>query len=56
MLTKKENNKVSPKPGGGGGDDDDECIEWEYDIDPELRKIGEEGQTCWMGLSISNSS
>ena len=25
-------------------DDDDECVEWEYDIDPELRKIGEEGK------------
>jgi hypothetical protein len=29
-----------PKP----TDDDDECIEWEYDIDPELRKISEEGR------------
>ena len=29
-----------PKPAG----DDDECIEWEFDIDPELRKIGEEGR------------
>jgi hypothetical protein len=25
-------------------DDDEECLEWEYDIDPELRKIGEEGK------------
>lgn len=25
-------------------DGDDECIEWEYDLDPELRKIGEEGK------------
>ena len=26
-------------------DENDECIEWEYDIlDPELRKIGEEGK------------
>jgi len=24
--------------------DDEECLEWEYDIDPELRKIGEEGR------------
>jgi hypothetical protein len=30
----------SPKPAG----DDDECVEWEFDIDPELRKIGEEGR------------
>jgi hypothetical protein len=25
-------------------DEDDECLEWEYDLDPELRKIGEEGR------------
>jgi hypothetical protein len=25
-------------------DDDEECLEWEYDLDPELRKIGEEGK------------
>jgi hypothetical protein len=27
-------------------DENDECIEWEYDadLDPELRKIGEEGK------------
>lgn len=25
-------------------DDDDECLEWEFDLDPELRKIGEEGK------------
>lgn len=25
-------------------DDDDDCLEWEYDLDPELRKIGEEGK------------
>lgn len=24
--------------------DDDECIEWEFDLDPELRKISEEGK------------
>jgi hypothetical protein len=24
--------------------DDDDCLEWEYDLDPELRKIGEEGK------------
>src|SRR5690348_11626283 len=24
--------------------DDDECLEWEYDIDPELRKVSEEGK------------
>ena len=33
------------QPGGAKPvDDDDECIEWEYDLDPELRKIGEEGK------------
>ena len=25
-------------------DDDDDCLEWENDLDPELRKIGEEGR------------
>jgi len=24
--------------------DDDDCLEWEFDLDPELRKIGEEGK------------
>jgi len=28
----------------GGRDDDDECVEWEFEPDPELRKIGEEGR------------
>jgi hypothetical protein len=23
---------------------DDECLEWEFDLDPELRKISEEGK------------
>ena len=35
------------KGGGGAGkpaDDDDECIEWEHDLDPELRKVSDEGK------------
>ena len=28
----------------GGRADDDECLEWEFEPDPELRKIGEEGR------------
>ncbi len=24
--------------------EDDECVEWEYDLDPELRKVGDEGK------------
>lgn len=33
------------KHGGLGKSDDDECVEWEYDhLDPELRKISEEGK------------
>lgn len=27
-----------------GRDEDDECIEWEFEPDPELRKIGSEGR------------
>jgi hypothetical protein len=33
-----------PKSTGKAHPDDDECIEWEYDLDPELRKVGEEGK------------
>ena len=33
-----------PQPGLGKSIDDDDCLEWEYDLDPELRKISEEGR------------
>ncbi len=33
------------KPGlDKSADDDGDCLEWEYDLDPELRKISEEGR------------
>src|SRR4051812_19794383 len=38
-----EQTKKQPGP-AKPAHDDDECIEWEYDLDPELRKIGEEGK------------
>jgi hypothetical protein len=44
---RKARTEQKRKPHGGHGkpaDDDDECVEWEYDMDPELRKIGEEGK------------
>lgn len=45
-LKRKARLEQKKKPTGTGKpvDDDDECIEWEYDLDPELRKIGEEGK------------
>ena len=44
---RKARTEQKRKTQGGPGKpvaDDDECVEWEYDMDPELRKIGEEGK------------
>ncbi|UJR21970.1 hypothetical protein I4U23_025038 [Adineta vaga] len=47
----KRKARLEPKQKGSGKThpNDEDCVEWEYDLDPELRKIGEEGKRVGWG-------